>query len=72
MESVFGFLFCVFCAFLWLELDDAAAQADGDGLSSIGGAQFFHDVLDVDLHSFFGDEEPRGDLAVAIATGDFA
>ena len=53
-------------------MDDAAAEAYGDGLCPIGGAQLFHDVLDVDLHGFFGDEESCGNLAVAIAAGDLA
>lgn len=35
------------------ELDDAATDADGDRLSSISGAQFFHDVLDVHFDSLF-------------------
>ena len=46
-------LFLCFCAFLWLELDDAAADADGDGLCTVGGAELFHDVFDVNFHRLF-------------------
>src|SRR6185369_3620413 len=62
---------CLLWPFLWLELNYAAAQADGDGLGAIGGAQFFHDVLDVNLDGFFRDEEALGDFAVTISTGYF-
>ena len=39
-----------------LQLDNSTANADGDGLSAITSAEFFHDVLDVNFHGFFGDE----------------
>ena len=35
------------------QLDDAAAYADGDGLRAVAGAQFIHDVFDVNLNSLF-------------------
>src|SRR6185503_7978982 len=62
---------CLLWPFLWLELNYAAAQADGDGLGAIGGAQFFHDVLDVNLDGFFRDEEAFGDFAVPVSIGHF-
>jgi hypothetical protein len=39
-----------FCAFLWLKLDDAAAHTNSDGLGTIGRAELFHDVFDVNFH----------------------
>ncbi len=38
------------------EVDNTAADADGDGLGAIASPEFFHDVLDVDLDGFLGDE----------------
>src|SRR5258708_18809590 len=55
-----------------LEMDNAAADCDGDGLSAVAGAQLFHNVLDVDFDGFFGDEELAADVAVAIAFGDLS
>src|SRR5262245_16628746 len=53
-----------------LQVNDAAADADGYGLCAIGGAQLVQDVLDVDLDGFLRDEQALGDLAVAMALGD--
>src|SRR5712671_946231 len=40
-------------ALLFLQLDDAAAHRDRDGLGAIAGIEFFHDVFDVDLDRLF-------------------
>ena len=61
-----------FLCLLWLKMNYAAADADSDGLGAIGGAQFFHDVLDVDLDRLFGDEESLRDVTIAIAVSHFA
>src|SRR5215831_5148067 len=54
------------------QLDDSAAQGDCDGLRAIGRPQLLHDVLDVDLDRFLGDEEALRDVAVAVAARDVA
>jgi hypothetical protein len=38
-----------------LEVDDAPAEPNRDRLSPITGAQFFHNVLDMDFYGFLGD-----------------
>src|SRR5215211_5393451 len=44
-------VFCALCTFLWLKLNDSAAQTDRDRLRAIGSTELFHDVFDVDLDS---------------------
>src|SRR5262249_29071993 len=48
------------------ELNDPATHSNGDGLGTIRCPQFLHDVFDVNLHRFFGDEELLGDVTVAV------
>jgi len=36
-----------------LELDNSSTDSDGNGLSSIAGSQFLHDMFDVHLDGFF-------------------
>src|SRR5215218_119482 len=62
--------FCALCAFLWLKLNDSTAHTDRDRLRTIGSAELFHDVFDVDLDSFFRDEEFFRNVSIAIAFGD--
>ncbi len=38
------------------ELNDSATHSNRHRLRAIARTQFFHDVLDVDLHRFFGDK----------------
>ena len=52
-----------------LELNNPPAHSNGDRLRSIAGAELFHDVLDVYLHSLFGDEELVRDISVTISAG---
>jgi hypothetical protein len=51
------------------EVDHAAPGSNGNGLGSIAGAEFCHDVFDVDLYCFFRDEKLVGNIAVAVSTG---
>ncbi len=37
-------------------LDDAAANTDRQRMSPVVGPEFFHDVFDVRLHRFLGNE----------------
>src|ERR1700722_7088635 len=53
-----------------LELDNAAANRDRNRLRTVACAQFFHDVLDVNLYGLFGDEKPVRDVAIPVASGD--
>src|SRR5215212_11793753 len=53
-----------------LQLDDAAAEGDGDRLRAVAGAELLHDVLDVNLHGLLGDEELFGDVAVTVPARD--
>ena len=39
-------------------------------LRAVAGAQFFHDVLDVNFYGFFGDVELFRDVAIPVASGD--
>ena len=55
-----------------LEVNNAAADGDGDGLGAVAGAQLFHDVLDVNFDGLFGDEKFFTDVAVTIPLGDLA
>ena len=52
------------------ELNNAAAQSDGDGLRSVGCAQFDHNVLNVYLDRFLTDEQLLGNVTVPIAGGN--
>lgn len=54
------------------EVDDPPAQADGDRLGSVAGAQFIHDVFDMDLDCFFGNEELSRDVAIAVSSSNLA
>jgi hypothetical protein len=40
----------------FLEFNDSAAEANGNGLGSIAGSELFHDVFDVHFYSLFRDE----------------
>src|SRR5580692_5263892 len=53
-----------------LKLDDPTAYADRYGLCAITCPQLFHDVLDMDLHGFFRDEEPLSDIPIAVTARD--
>ena len=53
-------------------MNDSAADTDGHGLSPVAGAEFLHDVLDVNFDCFFGDEELVADIAISVAARDFA
>lgn len=53
-----------------LDMDDAAANADGDGLCSILRAEFVHDVLDVDFHGLFRDRKALANVPIAVALGN--
>ena len=50
-----------------LQLNDTAADADGDGLGAVGGAQFFHNVFDVDLDGLLGNEQFVRNIPVLIS-----
>ena len=54
----------------FLEVDDSAPHGYRDGLRTVTGSQLVHNVLDVNLDRFFGDEESFGNVAVAIAASD--
>jgi hypothetical protein len=53
-----------------LQVDDAAADCNGNRLGAIAGAQLLHNMLDVNLDRAFGDEEAVSDVAIAIALGN--
>jgi hypothetical protein len=55
---------------LFLELDDSAANADGHCLRAIACSQLLHDVLDVNLYCFFGDEELLSDVSIPVSARD--
>ena len=48
-------------------MDHPPTKANGDRLRTVGGTQFLHDVLDVDLDGFLGDRKLLGNIAVAVA-----
>jgi len=48
-------------------LDHTPAKANGNSLRTVGGPQFLHDVLDVDLDRFLGDRKLLGNISVAVA-----
>ena len=53
-----------------LKLNNSPANPNGDRLGSVGGAEFFHDVLDVYFDGLFRDEEFFGNVTVAVAPGN--
>ena len=53
-----------------LQVNNATPHGYGDGLRTITGSQLVHNVLDVNLDGFLGDEEFLGNVAVAIAASD--
>src|SRR5215469_893059 len=55
-----------------LELDNAAANADGDRLGSVASAEFFHDVFDMYFDCLFCDTKLISNIAVSIPAGDLA
>src|ERR1700733_15882158 len=55
-----------------LELDDPSPDSNGNRLRAGAGAQFLHDVLDVNLDRLFGDVKARRDVAIPVATRDVA
>src|SRR5216683_1099618 len=59
---------CFACRIDFLELDDSAMHGNRDCLCTVAGAEFFHDVLDVDLDGFFGDKKLVGNISIAVAT----
>ena len=50
-------------------MNDPAPHANGDCLGSISSAQFFHDVLDVNLNSFFCNKELLCNISIPAAAG---
>jgi hypothetical protein len=54
----------------FLQLDNSAAEANRDRLSTIIRAKFLHDVLDVNLYSLFGDEELLRDVSIPVPLGN--
>lgn len=55
-----------------LEIDDAALQANGDGMSAVVGAEFREDILDVAFDRLFGDAQLIGDDFVCVPGSDQA
>ena len=53
-----------------LKLNDSSSHRDGNCLRTIAGPEFFHDVLDVDFDSLFGNEKPFCDIAVPVSSRD--
>src|SRR5580698_7241124 len=53
-----------------LEMDNAAADGNRNGLGAVAGSQLGHDVLDVYLDGPFRNEEFIGDVPVTVAFGD--
>src|SRR5579864_2159248 len=53
-----------------LELNNSPAHSDGDRLRAITGAELFHDVFDMHLHSLLGDKEFVRDIPVTISAGN--
>src|SRR5262245_22345925 len=53
-----------------LEVDDAATHGDRHRLCAVGGVELQHDVLQVGLDCFFGNEQTQCDVLIAIAVGD--
>ena len=53
-----------------LDMDDAAANADGDRLCSIFRAELVHDVFDVNLHRLFRDRKALANVPISVALGN--
>src|ERR1700677_77093 len=49
---------------------NSASYSDRDGLGTIRGSELLHNVLNVSLHRFLGDEEARCDVAVSTSSGE--
>ena len=47
------------------QMDDAAAQSDGDRMSTVPGAQLAENALDVSLDGTGGSAEPVGSLLIS-------
>src|ERR1700758_4739999 len=50
-----------------LEIDDAALESDGDGVSAVVGAEFGENIFDMALHGLFGDGKLGCDFLVCIS-----
>ena len=55
---------------LLLELDNPSAYADRDRFRAITRPQLLHDVLDVNLDSFFRDKQLLRDVSIPVSAGD--
>src|SRR6202522_2470113 len=55
-----------------LELDDAALQADGDGVGAVVGIELGQNIFDVGLDGFFGDGERIGEVFIGVTGGNQA
>jgi hypothetical protein len=51
-------------------LDEAAPDPYGNGVCAVAGAEFLHDVFDMDLYSMFRNEELVGNVAILAAVSD--
>src|SRR5882762_7232276 len=51
------------------KLDEATTCSDGKCLGTVMRSQLLHDVPEVNLHSLLGYEEPFGDVAISVSTG---
>ena len=49
------------------KLNDSALHGDSDRLRPVAGSKLLHDVFDVNFDGLFGDKEPFGDVAIAVA-----
>lgn len=60
-----------FCGgFLPLQFDDSAAEPNRYGLRPVTCPQLFHDVFDVNLDRFFGNEKLFRDVAIPVSPGN--
>lgn len=55
-----------------LKVNDPSAQTNRDGLCAITCSEFLHDVLDVNLYRFLGDEEFFRNVTVPVSARDLA
>ena len=55
-----------------LKVNDPSAQANRDRLCAITCSEFIHDVLDVNLYRFLGDEEFFRNVTIPVSAGDLA
>ena len=53
-----------------LDLDDSAADREGDRLRTISGSELIHNVFDMDFHRFLGDAQDSRYVAIAVAAGN--